>query len=429
MPRLLWPASLFGRLTLCWVATLLLGHLLNATFTLSEVFHRERAREGAAMSKEVATAVAILERVSPAERESWLAKLDTDRSRYSLVETAAAQRESRVASTPPSTSEQRWSETLEAALGPGRLLPALRQTPDGEVHFAIRLDDGPPLFVGLKPFRLVVYSWQGTIFLLQMLALLGFTWAAVRETTKPLQRLASEAEKLGSQLACAPIPEHGPVEVARAAAAFNAMQRRIAHHLGERIRILAAISHDLQTPITRMRLRADLMGDGPWREKLTADLDAMQSLVTEGIAYARSAHAAQEASCRVDVDALVQSLIGDFTDAGRAVRVEGELGTPMVTRPNALRRIVNNLVENALKFGEDVEVCVARDAGKGASVAVLDRGPGIPAEELLRVLEPFQRVEGSRSRETGGTGLGLAIANQLATGIGGVLTLENREGG
>jgi signal transduction histidine kinase len=207
------------------------------------------------------------------------------------------------------------------------------------------------------------------------------------------------------------------------------MQKRIAGYMAERVEILAAISHDLQTPITRMRLRTDLMDSEPDRHKFRQDLDEMHALVREGVTYARTLHGATEPPLRVDADALFESMLADYEDAGQQVRLEGRMGAPIVTRPNALRRIVMNLIDNALKFGDDVRLQVHAEAGK-LVVAVVDNGPGIPPDELQQVLKPFYRVESSRNRSTGGTGLGLAIAHQLATAMGAELALRNRsEGG
>jgi signal transduction histidine kinase len=208
------------------------------------------------------------------------------------------------------------------------------------------------------------------------------------------------------------------------------MQRRIAEHVAERFRMLAAISHDLQTPITRLRLRADLLESATLRDKLHADLDAMQRLVQEGIAYARSAQGVTERLCRVDLYALLDSLACDYRDAGQHLSLSGRTEHSIVTRPHALRRIITNLVDNALKFGKEVEIRLDATPADGVLITVRDRGPGIPASELSVVLQPFYRLEGSRNRDTGGAGLGLAIAHQLAGALGGRLTLANRaEGG
>jgi signal transduction histidine kinase len=200
-------------------------------------------------------------------------------------------------------------------------------------------------------------------------------------------------------------------------------------YMTERMQILAAISHDLQTPITRMRLRVDVMDDDTQGAKLRQDLQEMETLVKEGVTYARTMHGATEVPCRIDPDALFDSLVCDYVDAGLPVSLEGGFGMPVVTRPQALRRIVGNLVDNALKYGGTAEISIAAVHDGQTTVSVSDRGPGIPAESLDAVFEPFYRLETSRNRHTGGTGLGLAIARQLALAMDATLTLHNRAGG
>jgi signal transduction histidine kinase len=183
-----------------------------------------------------------------------------------------------------------------------------------------------------------------------------------------------------------------------------------------------------------MRLRVDMMDDEAQQAKLRQDLQAMEQLVKEGVAYARTLHGTSEAPTRIDPDALLDSMVHDYADAGQQVTLHGAVGHPMEMRPQAMRRVLGNLIDNALKFGGSAEVHVepdqrASDTGGGIVVRVLDRGPGIPEESLQAVFEPFVRLESSRSRETGGTGLGLAIARQLATAMCGTLTLHQREGG
>jgi signal transduction histidine kinase len=195
------------------------------------------------------------------------------------------------------------------------------------------------------------------------------------------------------------------------------------------VEILAAISHDLQTPITRMRLRTDLMDNEKDQAKFKQDLDDMHALVREGVTYARTLHGTTEPPSRIDADALLESMVADYEDSGQKVQLQGRVGAPIVTRPNALRRIAMNLIDNALKFGSEVQVQV-QNSDTGLAIAVIDNGPGIPPEHLDNVFKPFYRVEGSRNRSTGGTGLGLAIAQQLAAAMGASLTLRNRpEGG
>jgi signal transduction histidine kinase len=298
-----------------------------------------------------------------------------------------------------------------------------------QVH--LRLSDGSPLTIDYQPMAGAPLSpWLAVVLVLQLIVLAACCWLAVRVATRPLSHLARAADTLGPDLKAERLPEDGPDEVARAARAFNAMHDRVQLDMTERLQILAAISHDLQTPITRMRLRVDVMDDDAQGAKLRQDLQEMETMVKEGVTYARTMHGATEVPIRIDPDALFDSLVCDYLDAGKDVSLHGQVATSLITRPQALRRIVGNLVDNALKFGGAAEIAVAAAQGGEVTISVLDRGPGIPAESLEAVFEPFVRLEGSRNRHTGGTGLGLAIARQLALAMDAALSLHNRpEGG
>ena len=227
----------------------------------------------------------------------------------------------------------------------------------------------------------------------------------------------------------APLPQDGPWEVAQAASALNALQTRVAAHVAERTQILAAISHDLQTPITRLRLRVEAMDAGPDQDKLINDIDHVSQLVREGLNYARSASVTLGAAVRLDLTAFLESIVADYQDAGRAVTLASGASASRDTHPQVLRRILQNLIDNALNYAGDVETRLRVDEAGWACIDVLDRGPGIPLDQLETVIKPFQRLEPSRCRSTGGTGLGLAIAQQLTSALGGVLQLSNRDGG
>lgn len=417
---MIWPRSLFGRLALILFLGLAAAHGLTFWLVLMERADASWTMMVSYLARDVASSVGILDRLPADERAAWLARLERNSYRYELG-----------ARPPPHTKAPvepatQLASAVGAALGPGYDVTA---SGSGErLALYTRLGDGTPVTVRLSPPRIVVSGWVLAT-LAGQLALLGlFTWIAVRLATRPLSALAQAAEALGPELTGKPLPEKGPLEVAHATAAFNAMQRRIADHLAERMQILAAVSHDLQTPITRMRLRADLLDSADLREKLHGDLAAMQALVQQGIAYARSAAAPAESPCRTDLHALLDSLVCDYVDMGHTLRLVGEPAPTIVTRPQALRRLLANLVDNALKFATDAEIAVAGTAD-GIAIVVRDRGPGIAPGELRAVLQPFYRLEASRNRETGGSGLGLAIADQLATTLGGSLTLANREGG
>jgi signal transduction histidine kinase len=423
LSRLL-PRSLFGRIALILFSGLAAAHILSFALVMYERAQAGNAMMIAYVTRDVAGSIAILERAPKHERADWLKLLDRPNYRYAL---------DRQPTDNSATSPQ--AATVLAMLG-DRLGPRYQvgaSVPAGateplQLLLHTRLQDGTPLLVELLPPRMSISPWVPLALTLQLAVLGLFTWLAVRIATEPLSNLQRAADALGPELNGAPLPQDGPNEVARAAAAFNAMQRRIADHLAERTRIVAAISHDLQTPITRMRLRADLLDDEALRRKLHGDLHEMQVLVEQGIDFARGRDAA-EAPCPTDLHALLDSLICDYTDAGAKVRLTGAAGAPVTTRPRALRRIVTNLIDNALKFGCEVDVDLRQEGADRIAVSVLDRGPGIPEDKLQSVLLPFVRLEESRSRDTGGSGLGLAIAQQLAATLDGTLILSNRRGG
>ncbi|MES2972201.1 MAG: ATP-binding protein [Pseudomonadota bacterium] len=421
--RRLWPDTLFGRLALIFLAGLVAAHALSFWLVFLERGAAARTMMAAYMAQDLASSVAILERVPAQERASWLPKLA--RRNYELVLGAG-----QPGPADDSPLARQAGEQLSRTLGSRYSVTAVR-SPDaaGGFRFDFRLADGTPLAVRAVAPRMEVSPLLVAVLAIQLLLLLLLTWLAVRLATRPLQRLAEAADALGPGTPARPLSEDGPREVVKAARALNAIQQRIETYLAERMQILAAVSHDLQTPITRMRLRADLLDDTALRDKLQRDLDAMQELVREGIAYARSAHSANEAPVRVDLRALLDSMACDYADAGRQVSLLPGTGLAALTRPLALRRIVGNLADNALKFAGAAELLMEPLGQVGFSITVRDRGPGIPEAELAAVLQPFRRLENSRNRDTGGAGLGLAIAHQLSLALGGTLTLANRSGG
>ena len=286
-----WPRSLFARLSLVLCAGLLLSHALSL-----QLLRYERSATGKSMTvyylaQDLATSVAILERVEPAERADWVRRFERRNYRYALGAGAGAND-----SVPRSPQAAELVASVQAVLG--ARYPVTATAPPasvGRLHLHVRLADGTPLTVELFSTTMALSPWSLLLSGVQLAMLMLFTWLAVRWSTRPLAQLARAADALGPDQRGPALPEDGPLEVARAARAFNAMQRRIAAHLAERMHILAAIAHDLQTPITRLRLRADLMDDPALRDKLQGDLDAMQAMVEQGIAYARSMHGASEA--------------------------------------------------------------------------------------------------------------------------------------
>ncbi|MCK5717491.1 MAG: hypothetical protein KAH77_08380, partial [Thiomargarita sp.] len=243
--------------------------------------------------------------------------------------------------------------------------------------------------------------------------------------TQPLAFLAEAAEQLGRDIKHAPLPEKGPREVRRAAYAFNTMQRRLRRYLEDRTRILIAISHDLKTPITRLRLRVEQLDDEKIRASFLKDLDEMQTMTAATLDFMRGLEN-QEDIQLLDISALLDSLQADYEDMGILVTIqEGAPIPPYPARPLALKRCLVNIIDNAHKYATHIVVTL-KTQPKQLHIIITDEGPGIPEEVLGMVFEPFYRVETSRNRATGGTGLGLSIARNIARAHGGDITLRNR---
>ncbi|MFE1599283.1 sensor histidine kinase [Methylobacterium sp. ID0610] len=416
-----WARSLRARLFLILLAGLVVAQALSFAVLFLERDLSARAVMLTTLQRDVAVGVALLDRLPAAERPDWIPLLDRRTYRYGLGPGRPGRPDL------SARGEAIAGEIRQAIGGRGVRIDAVPGTPE-RLQAHVVLGDGAPVTITVTPSPMPLASWLPAVLLAQLVLLLVCIWLAVRLAIRPVAQLADAANAYDPARRPARFPERGPAEVVHAARAFNAMQDRIARHSDERVEILAAISHDLQTPLTRLRLRAETQDESPARQHLLRDLDAIGALVREGIAYARSVHGDAEAPARLDLRAFVESLVFDYQDTGRNVAPLGLARATVVTRPQALRRILTNLIDNALKFAGRAEVAVEASGGRTA-IAILDRGPGIPPDRLDAVLLPFVRLEPSRNRETGGTGLGLAIAHQLAGAIGATLTLRNREGG
>lgn len=426
-----WPATLGWRIALILLGGLALAYGLSLASIMRERQGLADTMMRAYVARDLASSVGVLDRLPAAERGAWLEPLSRPNYRLALGDDAAA---AVAPGVEPPAIAQALALALRQRLGEARVQGVQPEGERGAV-FRLRLADGTPLSVHLAPPMRGV-SLANAALLLAQLAVLGACVAwAVRLATRPLAQLAQAADCLGTDPQAdvlPPIGATGPLEVRRAHAAFQAMQARIRAHMAERLQLLAAISHDLQTPITRLRLRTEALADASLRDKFQSDLLGMQRLVEEGLAYARTVHASAEPACPVDLTALLDGLVCDYTDAGQPVSLDAPATLVLSTRPLALQRIVGNLVDNALKFAGAAEVSAQTATQDGAMVlhiAVRDRGPGVPADQLARITEPFVRLEASRNADTGGSGLGLAIAQRLAQALGGRLTLRNRDGG
>ncbi|MBS1208174.1 MAG: periplasmic sensor signal transduction histidine kinase [Proteobacteria bacterium] len=419
-------SSLFAR-----VAVILLLGLLASQLTSIWLQSDERAAavsqaRGQNFVGRIAEAIRLLESVDPGRRSATLAALQSPELQVLAIS------ESEVSPVVPHGQIQTM---IRASLGSERDIRSnaggggMQQRMSPVRSFDIRLRDGQWIRVTASvesaapalPNKLIV----------QLLATLAIIIAvvmiAVRQVSEPLKQLARAADSFGQDLDAPPLRESGSAETRRAAQAFNRMQARIKRLMDDRARALAAVSHDLRTPLTRMRLRAELVDDEKLREQMVADLDAMAVMIDATLDYMRGLRDS-EAPRRIDMNALLQSLAEDAGVLGRNIRIEGAAGSPYPGRLSGLRRALQNLIDNAVKYGQGAQIRI-RDDASALRIAVEDEGPGIPPDELERVTEPYYRPDASRSRETGGVGLGLSIVKDIVLMHGGELLLANRPGG
>lgn len=330
---------------------------------------------------------------------------------------------------PGATASSAWSTLPPHAWPLARTARFMRLDDAYGSGLAVQLQDGTWLNAAFaKPSLGSAWTSQSTVSLgITALVLSFIAILAARRIARPLRRIAVAAEALGRGEETAPLPEDGPCDVRCTAAVFNRMQERLRRFVSDRTRMLAAIGHDLRTPITTLRLRAEFITDREMREKILATLDEMQSMTEATLAFARE-DAAGEATRTVDLAALVESLCDDMADLGADVSFDDAERMPYRCRPDALRRALRNLIENAVRYGERARVALLR-SGEWLEIVVVDDGPGIPEGEHERVFAPFVRLESSRSRATGGVGLGLSIARTIVRGHGGDIVLANHHGG
>jgi signal transduction histidine kinase len=419
-----WPSTLRAQIFLILFVGLALAYGLSFSVLYLERYMSAKAVMLGTLENDVATSIAVLDRLPASERANFTDWLSRGNYRFVLSDGLSGI---------PDTSSHGAELAAKIEDAVGHRFPIRMEAIPGDVtrlqaHLA--LSDGTPLTIDITPRGVMpIADWLPYVFILQMILLILCAWFAVRQSVRPLGELAAAADALDPNRPGPSLSEGGPSEVAHAAKAFNAMRERIAHYLEERVQILAAISHDLQTPITRMRLRADIADDTPEKEKLVRDLAEIERLVQDGIAFARSAHGNGEKVSRIDLASFIDSIAYDYQDTGKVVSVIGLVDGTAATKPHALRRVLTNFIDNALKFAGSAEISVDRRDEGHTVITVLDRGPGIPEDKLEAAMQPFFRLEQSRNRETGGTGLGLAIAQQLAASIGGSVRLYSRPGG
>ncbi|MCR6631423.1 MAG: ATP-binding protein [Magnetospirillum sp.] len=447
MKRLhLLPDTLLGRTALVLVAALA-GALAAALLTFADQRSQAlTALGGRNAAERVASIVNLLEATPPDARRATLRSMDTSgfRAGWALAPLVPDEGESdglagavaRHLSHHLSGHEVRISTRAPPdpppdAFGRGRGHGHGRGMGDfgfergPALRMSVRLADDSWLNV-FSPLDGDESMWQPRFLGLLLTTLATVTVAAlwaVGRAARPFATFAAAAERLGMDVAAPPLPEAGPHEIRSAAHAFNVMQGRIRRFVEDRTQMLAAISHDLRTPITRMRLRAEFVEDDEERAKMLADLEEMERMIAATLAFARD-DAAREERRPVDLAMLVQGLAEDVD-----VPYEGPDSLVLEAGSMALKRAVANLLDNARKYGGTARASLTETEGHVA-VAIDDDGPGIPEAEFERVFAPFVRLETSRNRETGGTGLGLSVARAAARAHGGDIVLANRpEGG
>ncbi len=312
----------------------------------------------------------------------------------------------------------RWRARWHHRRPPADLMISTRLTDGRWLNAGFAVPDPPPHWTPASLLAMAVTA----------VALSLIVTLMVRRITRPMAELAAAAERLGRGEAVPAIAERGSLDVRQTMRAFNRMRGRLQRFVQDRTRMLAAISHDLRTPITTLRLRAEFVEDEETRAKILETLDEMQRMTEATLAFARE-EATVEDTRTVDLAALVESICADLADLGQDASFDGPERLPYACRPTGLKRAVRNLIENAVTYGKCARVGL--EAGAAAlKIVIDDDGPGIPEADFERVFAPFVRLEESRSRETGGIGLGMAIARTIVRGHGGDIELANRaEGG
>jgi len=325
-----------------------------------------------------------------------------------------------------------FAELIEAALSrrSGQAID-LKRGPDPDWDWLeIRISD-KRLRVGYdrRRYALEAPLAAGGVFLLGAALTVITALVMARESSRRLRSLAEKAGEVGKGRDPEPLPETGALEIRELTAAFNRMADEVRALLENRTVLLSGISHDLRTPITRLKLALSMLedGDAALVVRMERDLDEMNRLISDMLAFSRALKSDTLAECDLN------RLLGELAEqAARLGSVEWRPGSPCVARVGeaALRRVVGNLLDNARRYGGEAPVGLSLECGEGEiRIGVLDRGPGIPAEQREAVFRPFYRLEGSRSREEGGSGLGLAIVRQLADAYGWRVELSDREGG
>jgi signal transduction histidine kinase len=450
------PGSLKGQLILLTLAATLLSQFVSLMFTLDDQRSRMKNVWLHNILSRIATAREVIEATPPELHDKILKSVDNWALQYSIAEnpftsekTGAGanlrdhikrvfrSRADRVVVTLDALqSEEPLVELLFGDIWHGIAETFARKSPDGAglaplppyAHISAPLQGGKWLNVLVLHRGLRSPTWPLLVQFTTMAAISAAgIFIVLGRLTRPMKNLAKAASALGHGETARKLEEEGPDEVAGTIRAFNEMQERLTTFVHDRAKMLAALGHDLRTPITSLRLRAEFIEDDEIREQILRTLDEMSSMAEATLSFARE-EAAQEESRLVDVGALISSMCEDLADTGLAVTCADTDGFALRCRQVAIKRALRNIVENAVAYGKCARVLVEYKNGE-ARVMIDDDGPGIPNEDMEKVFKPFVRLEQSRNKETGGVGLGLAIARSAIRSHGGDIFLINRPGG
>lgn len=438
------PRSLFGRLVLILIVGLILAQILGSLLLLRDRDRILQQRMGLNMIQRISGLVRLVEKIPGADRVHLVRALEgpgfrveiSDRSEEpgkdaipaphleAMLRQQLPNYEHMVVFVMPMGN----NGALRRPAGPEHrhpMRPWRRGPPrHSGFHAQVKLSNGDWIgFRRLIPERMLTWPFRMLGYLgILVVSIIILSLLAVRLATRPLGTLARAADGLGRDIQSPPLDESGPSEVSRAARAFNTMQRRLRRYIEDRGQILAAISHDLKTPITRLRLRTEMLPRQELKDKFNRDLNEMEQMVTATLDFMRGTES-REKPVPIDIRALLEALVGDMRELGDKVSLETAEPAPLTGRPLALKRCIGNLLENAVRYGQEAHVRI-QDTPSQLRIIIADKGQGIPGEELEGLFRPFYRRESSRNRQTGGTGLGLGIARNIARGHGGEVLLR-----
>jgi signal transduction histidine kinase len=432
----LWPRSLAARTAVVLLAGLALVQAAGLTIHALDRIDLLRLEQARSLSYRVMSIYRTVVVTPPDQRVQALAELPHGPD---LEATLAATPSVVPLPRAPFWVQRLMRVNLNLVPLPPRLRPKRVEIRGNLLHrrlvLGLELPDGAWLDVTafvppLRPWHSPAFLWA---FLLMTAAAAALSLWAVRRLTAPVRTLAAAAEALGRDVNAPPLPETGPLEVATAAAAFNTMAARIRRFVQDRTELLTAIGHDLRTPITRLKLRAEFVEDEEQRRKILADLEELEAMVAATLAFGRDARGS-EPVVALDLAELLRTVLDEAADArpemAEKLTYDGPAHLTLRARPLGLKRAFANLVSNAVQYGGAARLRLIPAGADGmVGVEIEDDGPGIPPDELAQVFEPFHRGEPSRNRETGGVGLGLPIARNILRAHGGDVTLANRPGG